>query len=173
MLFSFASEHTIVGVLLLKNNQNLEQPIPFYRKALRDATLKYNIMEKHAYALVKYLKDFRVYELHSRIIAYLPSNAIKDIFTQPNPEGRRDKWIVVLLENDLEIYPTKLIKGKGLAKMLAQSNSEVSGVNFLDSLLDNPVQDEVNQVNRDIYASPWFKEILYVLQKFIGSSRID
>jgi hypothetical protein len=81
--------------------------------------------------LVKYLKDFRFYVLHSHIISYVPSNAIKDILTRPNPEGRRAKWIIVLLEYDLEIYPTKLIKGQGLAKMLAQSNCEVLGVNFL------------------------------------------
>ena len=69
--------------------------------------------------MVKALKDFRVYVIHSHIIACAPSNAIKDILTQPNPEGRRAKWIVFLLEYDLEIYPTKLIKGQGLAKMLA------------------------------------------------------
>ena len=46
MLFSFASEHTIVGVLLQKNEQNEEQLIAFYSKNLRDSTLKYNIMEK-------------------------------------------------------------------------------------------------------------------------------
>ena len=46
MIFSFASKHTIVGVFLQKNEQNLEQPIAFYNKALRDSTLKYDIMEK-------------------------------------------------------------------------------------------------------------------------------
>ena len=46
MIFSFASEHTIARVLLHKNEQNLEQPIAFYSKALRDSTLKYDIMEK-------------------------------------------------------------------------------------------------------------------------------
>ena len=46
MIFSFDSEHTIAGVLLQKNEQNLEQPISFYNKALRDSTLKYDIMEK-------------------------------------------------------------------------------------------------------------------------------
>ena len=81
LLFSFASEHTIVGVLLQKNNHNLEQPIAFYNKALRDATLKYNIMETKAYELIKSMKDFRVYILHSHIIAYVPSNAIKYILT--------------------------------------------------------------------------------------------
>ena len=33
------------------------QPIAFFSKALRDAPLKYNIMEKQAFALVKALKD--------------------------------------------------------------------------------------------------------------------
>ena len=46
IIFSFASEHTIAGVLLQKNEQNEEQPIAFYNKALRDSTLKYDIMEK-------------------------------------------------------------------------------------------------------------------------------
>ena len=46
MIFSFSSEHVIERVLLRKNEQNLEQPISFYSKALRDSTLKYDIMEK-------------------------------------------------------------------------------------------------------------------------------
>ena len=45
-IFSFASEHTIAGVLLQKNQEGNEQPIAFYRKTLRDAPLKYDIMEK-------------------------------------------------------------------------------------------------------------------------------
>ena len=46
LYFSFASEHTIAAVLLQKNPQGQEQPIAFFSKALRDAPLKYNIMEK-------------------------------------------------------------------------------------------------------------------------------
>ena len=42
IIFYFASEHTIVGVLLQKTEQNEEQPISFYNKALRDSTLKYD-----------------------------------------------------------------------------------------------------------------------------------
>ena len=45
-IFSFASEHTIVAVLLQKNAAGQEQPIAFFSKSLRDAPLKYNIMEK-------------------------------------------------------------------------------------------------------------------------------
>jgi hypothetical protein len=119
ILFSFASEHTIVGVLLQKDEQNFENPIAYYIKTLRDAPLKYDIMEKQAYALVKALKEFRVYILHSHTTAYVPSSSVKDILTQPDPEGKRGKWIAVLLEYDLEIKPTKLIKGQGLTKLMA------------------------------------------------------
>ena len=76
-----------------------------------DSPLKYDIMEKQAYELVKALKEFRVYILHSHTIAYVPNSFVKDILTQPDLEGKGGKWIVVLLEYDLEIKPTKLIKG--------------------------------------------------------------
>ena len=68
--------------------------------------MKYEIMKKQAYALIKSLKDFRVYVLHSHIIAYVPSNVMKRILTQPNPEGKRAKWIDLLLEYDIDIKPT-------------------------------------------------------------------
>ena len=118
-IYSFASENTIVGVLLQKNEEGFEQPIAFYRKTLRDAPLRYNIMETQAFSLIKALKDFRVYILHSHIVAYVPSIVVKDILTQPDPEGRRAKWIAILLEYDLEIMHAKLIKGQGLAKLMA------------------------------------------------------
>ena len=55
-------------------------------------------MEKQAYALVRSLKDFRVYILHSHVIAFLPNIVVKDILTQPNHEVRRGKWVAILLE---------------------------------------------------------------------------
>ena len=101
LIFSYASEHTIAAVLLQKNNENMEQPIAFFSKMLRDGELKYDIMEKQVYALVKALKYFRVYILHSHIIAHVPTSAVKGILTQPDPEGRREKWIATLLEYDI------------------------------------------------------------------------
>ena len=65
---------------------------------LRDGELKYDIMEKQAYDLIKALKDFIIYILHSHIIAHVPSATVKGILNQPDPEGRRAKWIATLLE---------------------------------------------------------------------------
>ena len=85
LIFYYASEHTIVGVLLQKNNQNVEQPIGLFSKVLIDGEMKYDIMEKDAYDPVKYLKYFKVYILHSHIVSYVPSNVVKSILTQPDP----------------------------------------------------------------------------------------
>jgi hypothetical protein len=53
LIFSFASEYTIATMLLQKNNEGYEQPISFFSKILRDAELKYDILEKQSYAMVK------------------------------------------------------------------------------------------------------------------------
>jgi hypothetical protein len=111
LMFSFASYDILATVLLQKNDQGQEKPITFYNRALRDTELWYTIMQKKAYALVKALKSFRVYVLHSKIIAYVPSASVKDILIQPDMDGKRGKWISKILEFDLEIKPTKLIKG--------------------------------------------------------------
>ena len=111
LIFSFASKHMVERVLLQKNHEGYEQPIAFYNKTLRDAPLKYNILDKQEYALVKALKYFRVYFLHSHIISHMPTSTMKDILTQLNLEGWRGKWIAILLEYDLEIKPMNLVKG--------------------------------------------------------------
>ena len=68
-------------------------------------------MEKQALNLVEILKDFRVYILHSHVIDFVPNSVVKDILTQPDPDDKRGKWIVVLWEYALEIKPTNLVKG--------------------------------------------------------------
>jgi hypothetical protein len=74
MIFSFTSEHTIIVVLLQKNEESFEHTISFFSKSLRDTETKYDILEKQAYAKVKVPKSFRTYVLHSIIITYVPTN---------------------------------------------------------------------------------------------------
>jgi hypothetical protein len=164
ILFSFTSEHTIVDVLLQKDNQDFEKPIAYFSRMLRDSPLRYEIMEKQEYALVKSLKEFRTYILHSHAIAYIPNNSVKDILTQPNLEGRRGKWIVAMLEYDLEIKPTKMIKGQGLAKLMVQSDYDIVGINFIVDLSESPQEEETAQVSQKFVDSLWYTNIIYVLR---------
>lgn len=88
-------------------------------------------MEKQAYSLVKALKHFRVYVIHSHIFSFVPNAIVRDILTQAYPDGKRSKWTTTLLEYDLEIKPTKLVKGQGLEKLMTQSNLDCIDINFI------------------------------------------
>jgi hypothetical protein len=87
LIFSFSSFDTMETILLHKNVEGLEHPISFFSRALRDVEEKNDIMEKQAYDLVKDLKAFRVYVLHSRVTTYVPSASVKHILIQPNIDG--------------------------------------------------------------------------------------
>jgi hypothetical protein len=168
LIFSFASFDTVAVVLLQKNVEGLEQPISFFSRALRDVEVKYDIMEKQAYALVKALKSFRVYVLQSKFIAYVPSAVVKEILIQPDIDGRRSRWIAKILDFDLEIKPTKLIKGQGLARLLAESNCKALGVNFINNYSENQqaeLSDTNAQVDPPLAGCPWYKDVIYFLQK--------
>ena len=65
----------------------------FFSQVLQDVELKYDILEKQAYALVKSLKSFWVYVLQSAITAYVSTAAVKDVLVQGDSKGRRGKWI--------------------------------------------------------------------------------
>lgn len=140
---------------------------------MRDAPLRYNILEKQAYALVQAVKEFRIYILHSHTNAFVPNSMVKDILTQPDPEGKRDKWIVVLLEYDLEIRPTKLVKGWGLAKLMNQSNCDVLGVNMMVDLSEVAVEEQGVPLSQCFLNSPWYSEIIYILQHLHAPSEMD
>lgn len=92
----------------------------FFSKTLRDAKLRYDLIEKQAYALINSLKAFRIYIFHSKVVANVPSASVKDILTQADIYGKRAKWIAKFIEFNIEVKPTKLVKGQGLAKLMAE-----------------------------------------------------
>ena len=119
--------------------------------------------------MVKALKDFRTYVLHSKIISYVPKNAIKDILVHPDSDGRRGRWLVKIQEFDLEVKPTKIVKGQGLARLLTESNFRALGINnfeSLDSILDTKkINDQAPIIQiEDKFSSPtWYHDIVTYL----------
>ena len=95
-------------------------------------------MEKQAYSLAKALKIFRIYVLHSKVISYVPNASIKEILTHHDSEGKRGKWIAKIMEYDVDIKHTKLVKGQGLAKLLADSNCQALGLHLM---AEQPIQE--------------------------------
>ena len=80
--------------------------------------------------------------MHSKIVAYVPSAAIKDVLTQPNADGKRAKWISKMIEFNIELKPTKLVRGQGIAKLLAKENCKYLDVDFLFNVEGNGLMKE-------------------------------
>ena len=78
--------------------------------------------------MIKSLEHFRICIGYSTIIGYVPRASVKDIVFQQDCLGIRGKWVSKIQEYDLDIRPTKLIKGQGLSKMLTQGNEEDLGM---------------------------------------------
>jgi hypothetical protein len=87
---------------------------------------------------------------------------------QPDIEGRRSKWIAKILEFDLEIKPTKLIKGQGLAKMLAKAKCQALGVSFIkecSGIQQGQLSEIDPQREPPLARCPWYKDVIYFLQE--------
>lgn len=132
-IFSFASYDTLAEVLLQKNDEGVEHPVAFSIKTLRDAELRYDLIEKQDYALIKSLKAFKIYFFHSKVVTYVPSASVKDVLTQRDIAGKRVKWIEKFIEFNIKLKPTKLIKGQGLAKLMAEENCSFLDINYMGS----------------------------------------
>ena len=91
----------------------------------------------------------------------MPHSVVKDILTQ-DPDGKRGKWIAVILEYDLEIKPTKLIKGQGLAKIMAESKFQALDINMFNAL-DEQEEFSTPIIEDHFLNSSWYANILYVL----------
>jgi len=103
---------------------NLAELIRLLNNMLKkDSKVKWTIEAKQAFEDI----------LYSHVIAYVPNVVVKDILTQEGIEGKRGKWIANILEYDLEIKPTKLIKGQGLAKLMTETNFQALDINELDN----------------------------------------
>ena len=119
--------------------------------------------------MVKALKAFKTYVLHSKIISYVPTNVVKNILVQPDIDRKRGRWLAKIQEFDLEVKSIKLVKGQGLAKLLAESNFQALGINhlqFYEDLLNTEEFDDqipTTQRQEKLSSSAWYKDIVSYL----------
>jgi hypothetical protein len=85
---------------------------------------------------------------------------------QPNIDGKRSKWVAKILEFDLDIKRTKLIKDQGLARLVDESNCRELGVNLLSTPSKNQLTETVydhSHVILNLEECAWYKDIIYFL----------
>jgi hypothetical protein len=82
------------------------------------------------------------------------------------------KWIAKILKLDLEIKPTKLIKGRGLAKLLVESNCKYLRVKFINTCSKNHQDEMFDKGPRDnppLAGCTWYKDIIFFSIEFAAS----
>lgn len=76
-----------------------------------------------------------------------------------------------MLEYDLEINPIMLIKGQGLDKLMGESNLHALDINLIAALSEEE-EDSHLQVYDIFISSPWYSDIVYVLQHLNPPSEV-
>lgn len=122
ILYYYASAHTLSAILMQENNEGIQVPISFMSSPLKDHELRYSQMEKHAYEVVRALKNFKFYVLHSHLIIHVPNSTVKSILTRQEIGcNTRGVWIAKVQEYDIELKPTKLVRGNVLCKIISEN----------------------------------------------------
>jgi hypothetical protein len=124
-------------------------------KVLRDSDMNYSITKKWAYALVKSLQHFRNYVGYNNIKAYVPYPTVKYVLSQQDCMGTMGKWVFKIQEYDLEIQPTKIVKGQGLAQRLNESNQEA---------IQMGESEQINVIVSELEHDEWYSDIIYYLK---------
>lgn len=151
ILYCYASAHTLFAILMQENNEGIQAPIAFMSTPLKDHELRFSQMEKHAYAVVRALKNFRFYVLHSHSVIYVPDSAVKSILTQQEIGcNTRVAWIAKVQEYDIDLKPTRLVRGNGLCKTIAENQKVVQ-------------EDDSPKVLTVSLLDPWFANNAYFL----------
>ena len=82
ILYTFASNHSIVVVLTQKNEDEEEFLVSFMSTRLQRAELKYPTIDKQAFAIFKVVKHFRPYLLRSHTKVIVPHTAVRALLIQ-------------------------------------------------------------------------------------------
>lgn len=88
------------------------------------------------------------------MIAYVPNATVKDISRQTEVTGKRCKWINQIQEFDIDFKISQVIKGQGLARLLAEADVEESQINEI----------RIEEANFTIEHIVWYKDIMYYLK---------
>lgn len=70
------------AVLLQRNDEGEEDPIYLMSIPLKNRELQYFLIEKHTFSVVKVVKQFFYYILHSHCTVFVPNSAVKSLLTQ-------------------------------------------------------------------------------------------
>jgi hypothetical protein len=96
---------------------------------------------------------------------------VKHVLVQTDIDGKRSKWIAKMIEFYIDIKLVKLVRGQGLAKLLANENCKTLGINLV-GVNEKRMQSQISeekltydlQVSSHLADCEWYSHIIYFLQ---------
>lgn len=116
ILYTLGGESSISAILTQTNDKDEEQSIAFFSEGLKEYEDKYSYVEKQALAVIRALKKFRNLLSHSNIHLLVPHASVNDFFLSKDISEKRASWVTKVMEYDVDIQITKLVRGRGLCK---------------------------------------------------------
>lgn len=92
------------------------KPIAFFSEGLKDYERRYSYVEKQALSIVRDLKKFRHLLSHNKVYLLVPHASVKEFLLNKDINEKRVGWITKVMEYDIDIMITKLVRGKGLCE---------------------------------------------------------
>ncbi|XP_016172869.1 uncharacterized protein LOC107615299 [Arachis ipaensis] len=108
-----------LAAVLVREEGKIQQPIYFVSKALQGAELRYNKLEKLAYALLTSSRRLRQYFQGHQVIARM-DQAICQVLQKPDLAYRMMTWAIKLSQYDLQYEPRNEIKAQAMADFLVE-----------------------------------------------------
>lgn len=115
-LYAYGGSEVISAMLVQQSSKGLEQPITFFSKGLAEYEQRYSFVEKHVLAVVKSLKKIRNLLSHNKIHLRVAHPSVKEFLLNKDLNEKRASWITKVMEYDVSIEVTKLVRGKGLCE---------------------------------------------------------
>eukprot|EP00253_Pinus_taeda_P011751 PITA_11751 len=108
-----------------------------------------------AFAVYKAIKHYRPFLLKAHTKVIVPFSAVKQLLIQRELGEKRANWLTTLQEYDLEIKPTKIVRGQGFCRLLEGAS------NILESG-DTDHIEEINQISITNSKSQYADLIFYL-----------
>nr|GEY55170.1 reverse transcriptase domain-containing protein [Tanacetum cinerariifolium]GEY74443.1 reverse transcriptase domain-containing protein [Tanacetum cinerariifolium] len=143
---------TFRAVLCQKNGKNFH-PIYFTSKSLNPAQQKYTLTKKELMAVVFAFDKFRSYIILSKTIVHIDHSALRHLFKKQDGKPHLIRWILLLLEFDIETKDRKGTENAAADHLSRIENDELSRDGEVDYNFLGETLMEINTKDK-----PWFKD---------------
>ena len=115
------ASHDTIGVTLAQYDVSILNIVHHASKTLTDPQKRYPHVEKELFAIVYGCDKFRSYISKSKVKVHTDRQGIKEIITRKDVKPRLIRWILLLLEFDLQmtqrILPKEEEEGPGIVQV--------------------------------------------------------